>query len=154
MVHERAWKPPPVRKVTCAQVFILEKYTKYEYSGGCQHVTWALRFFKDSKLCRFPLGVSHLTWNTTCNVLTPGKSYMGESLVTLGTLAIDTRGTVSATGSWGRTSNWNWNKFMNMLIGFTTVEAQEDLREQSAVYLNACSKKVNLVIRSMATNEH
>lgn len=68
--------------------------------------SWALRFVKDSKLCRFPLGVSHLTWNATCNVLTLGMSYMGESLVTLSTFAIDTKGTVSATGSFGRTSNW------------------------------------------------
>lgn len=92
--------------------------------GGCRHLTWALRFVKDSKLCRFPLGVSHLTWNATCNVLTLGMSCMSESLVTLSTFAIDTKGTVSATGSFGRTSNCNRNKFMNMLIGFTTVEAQ------------------------------
>ena len=105
-------------------------------SGGCQHVamvTWALRFVKDSNLCRFPLGVSHLTWNATCNVLTLGKSCMGESLVTPSTLAIDTRGTVSATGSFGRISTWNRNKFMNMLIAFTTVEAQRS-SERKALF--------------------
>ena len=88
-------------------IYLSEIFEIY-YSGGCRHVamvTWALRFVKDSKLCRFSLGVSHLTWNATCNVPTLGKSCMGESLVTPSTLAIDTRGTVSATGSFGRISN-------------------------------------------------